>query len=96
MEKEMIEEKNWQEIIGVCLTIVLIVVFFVFSYLAFFNEDRQCLKQMAEEYCITQNLTYSSMSIIPAFFFCYDGIDKHNIKEFYFIEEERQGCRRIG
>ena len=82
----------------ITITIILILLIGIFGYMAFFNEDRECLKQKANEYCETNNLDYSGAINIwpPIFFWCYPEKDKHLIEKFTFTEEERNYCRRIG
>ena len=79
------------------ITILLILLMLFITYSLFFNENRNCLKEVAEDYCESKDLVYDGINIAPGMlFFCQVEDDAHDSKRFYFTLEELKSCQRIG
>ena len=79
----------------ISLTILLIILFVIGSFLVF-KDDRNCLEEIAEDYCQSKSLSYEGINIFPPmFFFCHVEDDAHDLERFVFTEEDIMSCERI-
>ncbi len=79
----------------IIFTILLIILFVIGSFLVF-KDDRNCLEEIAEDYCKGKDLSYYGINIFPPmFFFCNVQEDAHDLERFVFTGEDISSCERI-
>ena len=75
--------------------IILISLILVSTFFTFFNDDRNCLEEIAKDYCQSKDLVYDRMYVAPSIFFCYLENDAHYSTQFVFTFEESDSCKKI-
>ena len=56
--------------------------------------DKDCLEQIAENYCVEQGMEFDRVNRVDKKFYCLTNNRKTESEKFRFLEEELEECRK--